>query len=52
MAKKQPEIDRNPFIPARIPVSRQADTLLVFSTASAGVSAAIFVTLQQFGVFP
>jgi len=50
MAKKQPEIDRNPFIPARDPVCRVADTLLVFSIAFAGVSAAFFVLLKNLGV--
>ncbi len=50
MAKKQSEIDRNPFIPARDPVCRVADTLLIFSIAFAGVSAAFFVLLKNLGV--
>lgn len=49
MPKKQPEIDRNPFIPARDPVCRMADTLLIFSIALAGVSAAICAVINQLG---
>lgn len=50
MAKKQPEIDRNPFIPARDPVCQVADTLLIFSIALAGVSAVILALLKTLGV--
>lgn len=49
MTKKQPEIDRNPFIPARDPVCRMADTLLIFSIALAGVSAAFITIIKQLG---
>lgn len=50
MTKQRPELDRNPFIPARDRVCRLADTLLVFSFALAGVSAAVLALLKHLGV--
>lgn len=49
MTKQHPEIDRNPFIPARDRVCRMADTLLIFSIALAGVSAAFFALINHLG---
>ncbi|MEW4398901.1 hypothetical protein AB1J06_09470 [Agrobacterium tumefaciens] len=49
MTKQHPEIDRNPFVPARDRVCRMADTLLIFSIALAGVSAAFFALINHLG---
>lgn len=49
MTKKRSEIDRHPFIPARDPVCRAADLLLIFSFALAGASAALFALINQLG---
>lgn len=46
---KRANFVRNPFIPARDRVCRMADTLLIFSLAFAGVSAAIFALINQIG---
>ncbi len=49
MTKKRTEIDRHPFIPARDPVCRAADLLLIFSFALAGVSAAFISIFNHMG---
>lgn len=49
MTKPHSEIDRNPFVPARDRVCRLADTLLIFSIALAGVSAAFFALINHLG---
>lgn len=49
MTKPHSEIDRNPFVPARDRVCRLADTLLIFSIALAGVSAAFFALINYLG---
>lgn len=49
MTKPHSEIDRNPFVPARDRVCRMADTLLIFSIALAGVSAAFFALINHLG---
>lgn len=47
MTKKQPEIDRNPFIPARSPVCRTADVVLLAGVPLAGLVAVLALVLPR-----
>lgn len=49
MTKRNAKIDIKIFIPARSPVCRWAETLLVFSPAFAGVSALIIALIKSIG---
>lgn len=47
MTKKQPETDRNPFIPAHSPVCRTADFVLLAGVPLAGLVAALAIVFQR-----
>lgn len=47
MTKKQPALDRNPFIPARSPVCRTADVVLLAGVPLAGLVAALAIVLSR-----
>lgn len=49
MTKPTANFDTKIFIPARSPVCRWAETLLIFSPAFAGVSAALIALITHFG---
>ncbi len=50
MPKAQRKIDRqNPFIPARSPICRAAETALIFSITAAGLAAALAAILCRTG---
>lgn len=50
MTKPHANFDSPIFIPARSRVCRWAETLLIFSPAFAGVSAALITVLKNYGV--